>query len=97
MDEDTFGLLLGSVRQMGDHMHDKPVEGAKVTTFPDVEPKTIRDTVGVSQGEFARILGVPVKTLQNWEQHRNRPTGPARTLLRMISRDPTTAIRLLTV
>lgn len=96
MNEEMFGTLLDSVRQMGDHMRGKEVEGVKSTDFPEIEPKRVRETVGVSQGEFARLLGVPVKTLQNWEQHRTHPTGPARTLLRMIARDPTAAIRLLT-
>jgi putative transcriptional regulator len=37
---------------------------------------------------FADLIGVPVKTLRNWEQRRREPTGPARVLLSMIERDP---------
>ncbi|MBF0175468.1 MAG: helix-turn-helix domain-containing protein [Magnetococcales bacterium] len=95
MDEEAFHDLLESVHIMGEHMSGKKLDGIRVTEFPEVEAKSIRNRVGVSQSEFARLIGVPVKTLQNWEQHRTSPTGPARTLLRMISRDPTAAMRLL--
>ncbi|MBF0284168.1 MAG: helix-turn-helix domain-containing protein [Magnetococcales bacterium] len=96
MKDDLFNDLLESVRQMGDHMRGVEVEGVKVTERPEVEAKAVREAVGVSQGEFARLLGVSVRTLQNWEPHRTRPTGPARALLRMISQDPVVALRLLT-
>ncbi|MGO9261953.1 MAG: helix-turn-helix domain-containing protein [Bryobacteraceae bacterium] len=39
--------------------------------------RVIRERTSLSQSEFARLIGVSVKTLQNWEQHRRRPTGPA--------------------
>lgn len=95
MDDAMFDDLLTSIRHMGAHMRGEVVAGVKITTFPDVEAKEVREAVGVSQSEFARLMGVPVRTLQNWEQHRTRPTGPARALLRMISRDPVQAMRLL--
>ena len=40
-----------------------------------------RARVGLSQIEFARLLGVSVRRLQEWEQERRAPSGPARTLL----------------
>ncbi len=42
-----------------------------------------------TQAAFADAIGIPVKTLRNWEQGRRRPTGPALVLLRLIERDPT--------
>jgi putative transcriptional regulator len=45
-------------------------------------------SIGASQQVFADLIGVPVKTLRNWEQRRREPTGPARVLLSMIERDP---------
>ena len=42
---------------------------------------------------FAELVGVPVKTLQNWEQKRTRPTGPARALLRAIAKDPRAVLK----
>ena len=44
--------------------------------------------IGATQAAFASAIGVPVRTLRNWEQRRREPTGPARVLLSMIERDP---------
>ena len=48
----------------------------------------IRGRTGLSQAQFARLLGVSVRTLQEWEQGRRAPSGAARTLLLIASRDP---------
>ena len=48
----------------------------------------IRETTGLSQEQFARLLGVSVRTLQEWEQGRRTPSGAARTLLLLASRNP---------
>ena len=50
--------------------------------------KAIRDRTGLSQSRFAYLIGVKPKTLQNWEQKRVRPTGPARALLRIVEVNP---------
>jgi putative transcriptional regulator len=55
--------------------------------------RAIREKTTLSQSEFAHLIGVSVKTLQNWEQDRRRPTGPAAALLRLISRQPRLAIQ----
>lgn len=44
--------------------------------------------IGATQRSFSDAIGVPVKTLRNWEQRRRTPTGPARVLLSLIARDP---------
>ena len=49
---------------------------------------TIRQRTGLSQSAFAALLGVSVRTLQDWEQGRRRPTGPALALLRVADRHP---------
>lgn len=61
-------------------------EAGRVTTLPSVA--TIRDKTGLSQPDFARLLGVSVRTLQEWEQGRRTPTGAARTLLQIANRNP---------
>src|SRR5688500_16775470 len=48
----------------------------------------IRGGIGATQEGFANAIGVPVKTLRNWEQRRRQPTGPARVLLMLAARDP---------
>jgi len=47
-----------------------------------------RAKLRLSQGKFAELLGISVKTLHNWEQGRRKPTGAARVLLRVVSRHP---------
>ena len=48
----------------------------------------IREKVGLSQSEFAELLGVSVRTLQDWEQGRRSPSGAARTLLLIADKNP---------
>lgn len=94
MDETIFQELLAGVREAGAIRRGEKIP-AKATEINDPEAKEIREATKLTQGDFARLIGVPVKTLQNWEQHRTRPTGPARALLRALAKDPETAIRLL--
>ena len=60
---------------------------------PDV--KAVRERTGLSQSDFARLMGVSVKTLQNWEQNRRHPTGPASALLKIVSAAPEIALKSL--
>lgn len=62
-------------------------------TAPDA--KAVREQIGLSQSEFARLMRVSVKTLQNWEQHRRNPTGPAAALLKIMSTAPDLALKSL--
>ncbi|MGH8614647.1 MAG: helix-turn-helix domain-containing protein [Gammaproteobacteria bacterium] len=48
----------------------------------------VRFSTGLSQAEFARLLGVSVRTLQQWKQGRRTPSGAAQTLLRIAERHP---------
>ncbi len=50
--------------------------------------QAIRRRMGLSQSAFAGLLGVSTRTLQDWEQGRRIPTGPARALLRVADRHP---------
>jgi len=55
--------------------------------LPD-DAKAVRTKTGLSQTAFAGVLGVSVRTLQEWEQGRRKPQGPARALLAIASRCP---------
>ncbi|MXZ74402.1 MAG: helix-turn-helix domain-containing protein [Gemmatimonadetes bacterium] len=57
----------------------------RVINVPDITG--IRKKSGLSQVEFARLLGVSVRTLQDWEQGRRRPSGAARTLMMIASKN----------
>ena len=61
-------------------------EHGRVTTIPPVA--SIREKTGLSQATFARLLGVSVRTLQEWEQGRRAPSGAARTLLLVAAKNP---------
>ena len=54
-------------------------------SFPIVRA---REKAGLSQSEFAELLGVSVRTLQDWEQGRREPSGAAKTLLKVAERYP---------
>ena len=47
-----------------------------------------RAGTGLSQAQFAKLIGVSLRTLQEWEQGRKQPSGPASVLLRIVARDP---------
>lgn len=58
----------------------------RVTTVPSVT--SIREKTGLSQARFAQLLGVSVRTLQDWEQGRRAPSGAAKTLLMIAGKNP---------
>ena len=95
MKKNDFAGLLEGVRQMGRHLKGKSVPGVRVRGVESVQARKIRRAAGLSQSEFAELIGVPIKTLQNWEQERTFPTGPARALLRILAADPKAAIKAL--
>jgi DNA-binding transcriptional regulator YiaG len=60
-----------------------------------VDVKALRARLGISQEAFAGRYGLDIKTLQNWEQGRTKPEGPAAILLQLIERDPEKVVELL--
>ena len=58
----------------------------RVTNIPSVS--SVRERTGLSQARFAQLLGVSVRTLQEWEQGRRAPSGAARTLLLVAQKNP---------
>ena len=74
--------LLESVRQM------RRGQAARVSKVRLSAVAEARASVGLSQQEFAVLLGVSARTLQDWEQGRREPTGAARTLLKVAVKHP---------
>ncbi|NJR71857.1 MAG: helix-turn-helix domain-containing protein [Gammaproteobacteria bacterium] len=73
---------------MKHHIAGKQVRGVKTTTLNAPSVKSIREAAQISQSQFAKLIGVNLRTLQNWEQERTKPTGPARALLKIVASDP---------
>jgi putative transcriptional regulator len=72
--------ILEGIRQL------KRGELGRVVKVPSVS--RIREKTGLSQPRFAALLGVSVRTLQEWEQGRRAPSGAARTLLLVAEKNP---------
>jgi putative transcriptional regulator len=89
-----FEELLGSVREAGAILRGRQKPSRRVV-IQSSGVRFIRERTRLSQSEFAQLIGVSVKTLQNWEQERRRPTGPAAALLSIIEFDPALAVKAI--
>ncbi len=87
MKKKDFDKLVASVKQAGKIKRGK-LKPSRVFRFKPADIKAIREKLGVSQSEFALMIGVSVSTLQNWEQGRRQPDGPARALLKVAAENP---------
>ena len=87
MKESDFEKLVESVREAG-RIRRGEVEPARRFEVRAEDIKAIRSKLDKSQSEFALMIGVSVSTLQNWEQGRRQPEGPARALLKVASVNP---------
>ena len=87
MKDELFQELLESIREGGAILRG---EAAPARSFSVADPDVaaVRELYGLSQTQFAGLLGISVRTLQNWEQRRRKPEGPARVLLRVAARHP---------
>ena len=79
-ERDIGNEILEGIREL------KAGKPGRVITVPPVAE--IREKTGLSQSRFAALLGVSVRTLQDWEQGRRAPSGAARTLLLIAEKNP---------
>jgi putative transcriptional regulator len=89
-----FEELLGSVREAGAILRGKQ-RPSRRAVIRSSGVRIIRERTGLSQSEFADLIGVSAKTLQNWEQDRRRPRGAAAALLSIIDHDPALAVKAI--
>ncbi len=94
MKDNKFEELLESVRQAG-AMKRGERRASRVFKYSPLDIKKIREKTGLSQSQFSTLIHVSIKTLQNWEQGRRRPHGPALALLTILKKDPKHAIKVL--
>jgi putative transcriptional regulator len=96
MKNKEFKELLASIGQARKIRAGK-LKAARVTAFNPVMVRNIRLKLHASQAAFAHMIGVSVDTLQNWEQGRRRPEGPALALLKVADVNPRAVIKALHV
>ena len=94
MDRKLFDELTRSIKQAGAIARGSRRPSRRFEFTPS-RIQAVREKTRLSQAEFARLLNVSVKTLQNWEQARREPTGPAKVLLRIVEKEPAVAVRAL--
>lgn len=87
MEDDLFQELLESMKQ-GAAILKGTMPPSRSFEFPETAVRELREQFGLSQEKFARLVGISVATLRNWEQGRRKPEGPARVLLRIASLHP---------
>lgn len=97
MNEKLFAQLVESLKQgdailKGEAEPSRRVEvhatGEKENSQSAAQVRDLRRRFGLSQQQFAEVLGISAGTLRNWEQGRRAPEGSARVLLRVAARHP---------
>ncbi len=94
MNATDFERLCESIQQAGEIRKGlrKP---SRVFYYAQPNVKSIRERLGLTQASFAALMGVSSRTLQNWEQGRREPDGPAKALLRVVDREPQAVLQAL--
>jgi putative transcriptional regulator len=87
--------LIDAMRQAVDFAEGKDVPGIRVHIPAAYDVRKIRTLMKLSQKEFAERFGFSIDSVQNWEQGRRIPDGPARTLLAVIAHEPKAVERAL--
>ena len=94
MKNQDFDNLVKSIKQAGKIRRDE-MKPSRTFQFSPADIKGIRLRLKKSQSEFAMMIGVSVSTLQNWEQGRRTPEGPALALLKIAAEKPEVVIEAL--
>ncbi len=88
MKKTELNELLQGIREAGAYLRGAKHVATRVDLIEPDSVAVVRAKLKLSQGEFARLLGISVNTLQNWEQGRRKPSGAARVLLKVAARHP---------
>ena len=88
--------LLESMKELQAHLRGEIKLSETVYHVPpETDVRALRESLGLSQSDFAALFGFNVRSLQDWEQGRRRPEIPIRAYLAVIQRDPQAVIRAL--
>lgn len=94
MNHFNFEELLESIKEAGQIKRGER-RASRTFKFTPLDIKKIREKIGLSQLQFSKLIRVSIKTLQNWEQGRRKPQGPAFALLTILKNDPEHALLAL--
>jgi putative transcriptional regulator len=94
MKGNDFSNLTKSIAQAG-RIRRGAMKPSRTMTFNSADVRNVRKKLGKSQSEFALMIGVSLATLQNWEQGRRKPEGPAQALLKIASVNPAAVVEAL--
>ena len=94
MNDKDFQKLKKSVETMGAILRGDAVPDRR-TLQTSIDVKALRERTGLTQANFSTMIGVSIKTLQNWEQGRREPEGPAKALLRVVEKEPQAVLNAL--
>lgn len=94
MKKELFAELVESIEEAG-KIRKGVVKPSRTFRYRPVDIKRIRNRLHVSQSQFSLMIGVSRSTLQNWEQGRREPEGPAKALLRVVDKQPQAVLEAL--
>ena len=94
MDEKLFNDLVDSVEEM-DKIRRGKKRASRKTVVKEIKAADVREQTGLSQSRFARLIGISKRTVENWEQGRRQPEGPARALLKIAAENPKAVAKAL--
>jgi putative transcriptional regulator len=94
MKKALFDELVESIEEAG-QIRKGLAKPSRIFRYRPVDVKRIRNRLHVSQSQFSLMIGVSKATLQNWEQGRREPEGPAKALLRIVEKRPEAALEAL--
>lgn len=94
MDDALFSELIESVQEAGQIMRGEK-QASRTFEYSALDVKDIRAKTGLSQERFASLMGISLRTYQNWEQGHRRPKGAAAALLTIFRNDPQHALKAL--
>ena len=94
MKKSDFNQLIESIEQAG-QIKKGDIKPDRVFRYSIPDIKKIRRSLHISQNKFAFMIGVSPRTLQNWEQGRREPEGPAKAILRVASKNPKAVLEAL--
>lgn len=79
--------ILDGIREIKAHKAGENILRSQTLKEP-ASPQVIRSKLNLSQAAFAGLMGVSIRTIQDWEQGRRKPSGPAEALLRIAEQKP---------